>query len=106
MGADAVVDVIMWDGELTEVLADDASVVDNVSNFGTVRHQFYLASEPRQAMGCWVLDVRRRDNDLRDAGPHQVTLCQCGQELKTIDDGGHVRTVCCNQIIEGCCGDF
>jgi hypothetical protein len=33
------------------------------------------------------------------------TLCQCGQPLKTIDDHGHVRTACCNQIVSGCCGD-
>jgi len=29
------------------------------------------------------------------------TLCECGQPLKTIDEGGHVRTACCGRISRG-----
>lgn len=34
-----------------------------------------------------------------------ISLCQCGQPLKTEDRGHHVVTTCCGQVIEGCCGD-
>lgn len=33
-------------------------------------------------------------------------LCECGQPLRTIDEGGHVKTRCCGRILEGCCGDI
>ena len=64
-----------------------------------------MASLSGEAVGRGVLDVCGGDNGMCNAGPDQVTLCECGQPLRTLDDGGHVRTLCCSRIIQGCCGD-
>lgn len=84
---------------------DDSRVVDYVVDFDALCGELSVAVEPGEAVGGGVLDVRGRDNYLCNAGTSQV-VCECGQILRTIDDGGHVRTACCNRIILGCCGDL
>ena len=100
-----VVDVIMWDGELTEVVIDDADMVDYMADLGTVRHQFNLASLSGEAVGSGLLAMRCGDNGLCNAGPSQVTLCQCGQPLKTEDRSHGIFTLCCGRQLESCCGE-
>jgi hypothetical protein len=86
---------------------DDASMVGDVDDLGALCRELNMAFESREAVGGGVLDVRGRDNDLCNAGASKVAMyCECGQILRTIDDGGHVRTACCNRIILGCCGDL
>jgi hypothetical protein len=84
---------------------NDPCLVGDLSDPESVRGECRVASTTREAMGGGILGMRSRHNSLRHARSHQVTLCECGQPLRTLDDGGHVRTLCCGRIVQSCCGD-
>lgn len=86
---------------------DDSRVVGNLGDLDAICRELSMAVESGEAVGGGILAVRGRDNDMCNAGTSKVAMyCECGQILRTIDDGGHVRTACCNRIILGCCGDL
>lgn len=90
---------------ITMGASDDSRMVGDLGDLNALCGELGMATESGKAVGGGILDVRGRDNGLCDAGVSQV-VCECGQMLRTIDDGGHVRTACCNRIILGCCGDL
>jgi hypothetical protein len=91
-----------WAGQR---LIYESGVVGDMVDTDSLCDELDMASLSGETMGSGVLDVRGGDYCVCNARSDQVTLCECGQPLRTLDDGGHVRTLCCGRIIQGCCGD-
>jgi hypothetical protein len=87
------------------VTTNGSRMVDDVSDPHPVRDELSVASDAGEAVGGGLLAVRGGDNGLCNAGACQVTLCQCGQPLKTEDRSHGIFTLCCGRQLESCCGE-
>lgn len=94
-----------WSYEEWKRALHDAGMVGDVGYLGPVPGELDVASEPGETVGGRLLDLRGGDNGLCDAEPNQVTLCQCGHELKEEQIHGHYRCMNCKCVTTGCCGD-